>query len=160
MYGKIFESLFTGSMYGAGSAKFALMAYVIANMKPDKSVGFQVELNVRDLANRIGEDEPTIQAALDYLCAPDKDSRTKREEGRRLVKVGAFAYRVVNGDIYAAIRNEEQRRENNRIRQARHRAGKSKPKAGQDGKPASAAYKAQERREVQAYEDGRPSSID
>jgi hypothetical protein len=121
MYGKIFSSMFTGSMYGAGSPVFALMSYVIANMRPDKEVGFQVELNVKDLANRIGETEETIQKALDHLCAPDGESRTSKEGGRRLVKIGSFDYRVVNGVQYAELRNEEERREKNRIRQQRHR---------------------------------------
>lgn len=126
MYGKIFASLFTGSMYGAGSPAFALMSYVIANMQPDSVVGFQVELNVRDLANRIGEPEAVIQGAIDYLCAPDSQTRTAAEEGRRLVKIGAFDYRVVNGVHYAELRDEEERRERNRVRQSKHRALKSK----------------------------------
>jgi uncharacterized phage protein (TIGR02220 family) len=127
MYGKIFSSLFTGSMYGAGSSKFALMGYVIANMKPDKTVGFQVELNVKDLASRIGETQEVIQEAIDFLCAPDPESRSEAEEGRRLVKLGAFDYKVVNGVKYDQIRNEEERREKNRIRQEKFRKKQSEP---------------------------------
>lgn len=126
MYGKIFASLFTGSMYGKGAPAFSLMSYVIANMRPDKTVGFQVELNVKDLANRIGETEETIQKAVDFLCAPDPMSRSGQSDGRRMVKVGAFDYQVVNGLHYAAIRNEEERREKNRMRQEKYRQ-KGKP---------------------------------
>lgn len=115
-------------MYGAGAPAFSLMSYVIANMRPDNTVGFQVELNVKDLANRIGEPEATIQRAIDYLCAPDPLTRTPGEDGRRLVKIGTFDYRVVNGVAYAEIRTEEQRRERNRERQARHRAKSAKRK--------------------------------
>lgn len=122
MYGKIFASLFTGSMYGAGAPAFSLMSYVIANMKPDREVGFQVELNVKKLSDTIGEPEAVIQRAIDYLCAPDGHTTTPAEDGRRLVKVGTFSYRVVNGLHYQEIRNEEERREQNRIRQANHRA--------------------------------------
>ncbi len=129
MYGKIFSSLFTGSMYGAGSAQFAIMAYVIANMKPDKTVGFQVELNVADLANRIGESPKVIQEAIDYLCSPDPQSRSEEAQGRRLVKLGTFDYRVVNGVKYDQIKTEEERREKNRIRQQRFR--KSRPAANE-----------------------------
>lgn len=156
MYGKIFASLFTGSMYGAGSPKFAVMSYVIANMQPDRDVGFQVELNIRDLASRIGEPVEVIQGAIDFLCAPDIESRSKDEEGRRLVKIGSFDYRVVNGKAYAEIRNEEQRRENNRIRQARFR----KKKDGLDGKPASRRFKNAEAIEVAKLENGQPSECD
>ena len=122
MYGKIFSNLFTGSMYGAGAPAFSLMSYVIANMRPDKTVGFQVELNVKDLANRIGEPQETIQKAIDFLCSPDPLTTTQGKEGRRLIQVGTFAYQVVNGVHYATIRNEEERREKNRERQAKHRA--------------------------------------
>jgi hypothetical protein len=151
MYGKIFSSLFTGSMYGAGAPAFTLMSYVIANMRPDKEVGFQVELNIKDLSNRIGEPEGVIQKAIDYLCAPDPHTRTSGDDGRRLVKVGTFDYRVVNGVHYAEIRNEEERRERNRLRQKKHRL---KHKPGQDGKPASEGYKALERIAVDALENG------
>ena len=109
-------------MVGAGSPAFALMSYVIANMRPDATVGFQVELNVRLLAAVFGESEEVVQRAIDYLCAPDNDTTTPGDEGRRLVKVGTFSYRVVNGVHYAEIRNEEERREKNRERQAKHRA--------------------------------------
>jgi hypothetical protein len=101
-----------------------MMSYVISNMRPDRDVGFEVDLNVKDLANRIGESEETIQGAIDFLCAPDPLTTTPGEDGRRLVKVGTFAYRVVNGVHYAEIRNEEDRREKNRVRQAEHRKRK------------------------------------
>jgi hypothetical protein len=102
------------------------MGYVIANMKPDKTVGFQVELNTKLLETVFGEPEADIQKSIDYLCAEDPDSRTVAEGGRRLVKVGTFAYRVVNGTTYDAIRNEEDRREQNRLAQQRHREKKAK----------------------------------
>jgi hypothetical protein len=142
VYGKIFSSMFTGSMYGAGSPVFALMSYVIANMRPDSKVGFQVELNVKDLANRIGETPETIQKAIEFLCSPDSDSRSMEAEGRRLVKVGAFDYQVVNGIKYYQIRNEEERREKNRIRQQRHR---EKARQIPVGGYSSTAYEAAER---------------
>lgn len=137
-------------MYGAGSPAFALMSYVIANMKPDKTVGFQVELNVKDLANRIGESEETIQKGIDFLCAPDDQSRSSEGEGRRLIKIGSFDYRVVNGVHYAEIRNEEERREKNRLRQIKHRL---KIPASQE-KPPSEKYRSRERRAVRADNEG------
>ena len=129
MFGKIFGSLFTGSMYGAGAPVFSVMSYVIANMKPDSFkphlvTRFTVELNVKDLANRIGEPEDTIQGAIEFLCSPDPNSRSEAEQGRRLLRVGAFEYLVVNGVRYHQIRNAEERRENNAERQRRFRAKK------------------------------------
>jgi hypothetical protein len=124
MFGKIFESLYKGSMVGAGSVVFAVWGYVIAHQKPDKTIGSQVELNPKILAFLIGESEGNIQKAIDYLCAPDKNRDDQPEEGRRMVKLGGYSYRVVNGPKYMAIRNEEERRESNRTAQAVCRARK------------------------------------
>jgi hypothetical protein len=104
------------------------MGYVIAHQRPDDAVGGQVRLNPTLLATIFGEPVKRIQEAIDYLCSPDPRSTTPDEEGRRLVKIGQFDYRVVNAAKYLAIRNEEERREANRIRQAAHRS-KKKPKA-------------------------------
>ncbi len=131
MYGKHFASMYEGSMVGAGSHVFALMGYVVANWRPDSVVGGQVRLNPTLLATIFGESEERVQEAIDYLCAPDLKSTTPGNEGRRLIKVGQFDYKVVNAAKYFAIRNEEEKREANRIRQAKHRK-KGKPLPGEE----------------------------
>lgn len=132
--------MYCGSMVGAGFGPYAVMGFVIANMKPDKVVGFQVELNVKLLATTFGESEAVVQSAIEYLCAPDLGTRTPGDDGRRLVKVGTFAYRVVNGAHYDAIRNEEDRREQNRAAQARFRAKGRKRSRKADAQAGEAAY--------------------
>jgi hypothetical protein len=121
MYGKHFESLYEGSMIGAGAMVFAVWGYVIAKWKPDKKVGGQVRLNPALLGPILGESPKEVEKAIEYLCAPDKQSSSKLEGGRRLVRLGQFDYRVVNAAKYHAIRNEEERREQNRQAQARFR---------------------------------------
>lgn len=115
MYGKIFESLYEGSMVGAGAKVFAVWGYVIAHMRADGRPGehssAQVDLNPKLLAFILGETEQDIDGVIDFLCQPDPRSRTPDEEGRRLVKEGQFTYRVVNGAKYMDIRNAEERRE-------------------------------------------------
>lgn len=130
MFGKIFESLFTGSMIGAGSPVFAVWSYVIANQKPDKRHGSVVELNPKLLAAVIGEKQEVIENAIKHLCSPDPDSRTREKEGRRLVKLGQFDYQVVNGEKYRLIRSQEERRAQNRAAQQKFRQ-KSKPLSGE-----------------------------
>ena len=129
MFGKLFESLFTGSMVGAGAPVFAVWAYVVANQKPDRNVGAQVELNPKLLSFVIGEPEESIRAAIDFLCSADPNSRTPNKDGRRLVKLGTFDYQVVNGAKYMAIRDEEKRRQQNRTAQRTFRAKLSKTPA-------------------------------
>jgi hypothetical protein len=121
MYGKHFESMYEGSMVGAGVTVFAVWGYVIAKMQPDRVVGFQVSLNPKLLASVLGGDEKEIQKAIAYLCAPDPLSRNKAEEGRRLVRLGQFDYQVVSGKLYSDIRDEEAKRAYNRERQAKRR---------------------------------------
>lgn len=139
MYGKHFSSMYTGSMVGSGALTFAVMGYVIANMKPDKDVGAQVELNPKIMATIFGEQEQEVRDTIGVLCAPDAESRSKEEEGRRLVKVGQFDYRVVNGAKYTAIRDEESRREYNRTKKQEERKKKRGPASGVP-LPGEAAY--------------------
>lgn len=140
MYGKHFESLYRGSMYGAGAVVFAVWGYVIATMKPDREVGFQVELNSKLLANTLGEPEDTIADAIRFLCSPDPKSRSKLEEGRRLVQLSEYDYRVVNGQHYHAIRDEESRRAFNRNRQARYRSRKANRRGSHKPLSGEVAY--------------------
>lgn len=124
MYGKHFGSMYSGSMVGAGALAFAVMGYCIANAAPDRKVGSQVELNPVLLAAIFGEKQADIEKVIKMLCSPDPQSRTKEKEGRRLVQLGQFDYQLVNGAKYRAIRDEETRRESNRIAQTLSRARK------------------------------------
>ena len=143
MYGRIFSSMFTGSMVGKGSPVFAVMSYVICHMRADETVGAQVDLNVTLLSVMIGETEEVIQRAIDYLCSPDAQTTSPDEDGRRLVKVGAFAYRVVNGAKYMAIRNLEEQRESARLRKSLQRERELVPGA----RPVPARCPNEERKE-------------
>lgn len=126
-YGRLFEAMYKGSMIGAGVAVFAVWPYVIANMRGHPEHGALVELNPQLLAFIFGGcEEELIQAAIERLCEPDPNSRTKKEEGRRLVRMGQFLYRVVNGAEYLAIRKDEANRQAHREAQARHREKKKR----------------------------------
>jgi len=116
MYGRAFESMYEGSMYGAGVAVFAVWGYVIAKGK--KGI---IELNPKKLADTLGGTEKEIREAIEYLMKPDPNSRFKEEDGKRLVKEGQFQYRVPSWDKYEVIRNEEHRREYNADKQAEYR---------------------------------------
>ena len=118
MFGKHFASMYTGSMLGAGPDVFAVWGYCIAN-----AANGQVELNPQHLALLIGMDRAATERAIEYLCAPDSRSRSKTEDGRRLVREGEYAYRLPNWEAYRKVRNEEDRRTYNREAQRRHRSG-------------------------------------
>jgi len=117
MYGKSFESMYSGSMYGAGIEVFAVWNWIVT------MTHFGViEINPVALANTLGGTEEQIEKALRYLTRPDPKSRTKAEEGRRLIKEGQFQYRVVNWEKYQQIKDAKKLREYNRVKQAEHRA--------------------------------------
>lgn len=123
-FGKHFQSMYSGSMVGMGAMAFAVMGYVIAMQTPDEENGALVELNPRLLASIFGEEQVDVEKAIRKLCAPDPESRSKEEEGRRLVRKGQFLYRVVNGAYYLSLRSEEERLLGLRIRVAECRARK------------------------------------
>lgn len=132
IWNKHFKSMYTGSMVGSGALVFAVMGYVVANMEPDREIGSRVELNPVLLATILGESEKDVRKAIEKLCAPDEESRTDKEEGKRLVRLGQFDYRVVNGAKYAAIRNEEDRKAQVREAQRRFRDKNKKSRKVQD----------------------------
>jgi hypothetical protein len=117
MFGKFFASTFSGSMYGAGAAVFAVWGYIIANAGRDSLV----ELNPAMLANTLGCPLSDVSAAIEYLSSPDPGSRSKADEGRRIVREGQFQYRVVNHATYRSIRCDEDRKEYNRLAKQRER---------------------------------------
>ena len=107
MYGKIFESLYEGSMVGAGPTVFAVWGYCIA--KADRE-GIVI-LNPALLAPIIGTSRVDIERAIEYLERPDPNSKNPEHEGRRLLKMSGFAYFVVSHAIYRGMNNGEDRRE-------------------------------------------------
>jgi len=106
-------------MYGAGLAVFAVWGYVIAKVREST-----IELNPKKLADTLGGTTEEVERAIEYLTKPDPESRHKEDEGKRLVREGQFQYRVPSWKHYQEMRNEADRREYNRIKQAEHRAKK------------------------------------
>lgn len=119
MYGKHFESMYHGSMYGAGLAVFAVWGWVISNARCGA-----VEINPKLLADVLGGDEEEVRKAVEWLCRPDPESRFKGEEGRRLVKEGQYQYRLPSWEEYQRVRSESDRREYNRVKQREYREAK------------------------------------
>jgi hypothetical protein len=126
MWGKHFESMYNGSMYGAGVGVFAVWGYVIAHARNGV-----VELNVRVLADTLGGKVEEVEKAIAYLTKPDPASRHKEHGGRRLIKEGEYQYRIPSWSSYQTMRNEEVRREYNRKKQMEYRAKDGKPLPGE-----------------------------
>jgi hypothetical protein len=151
MFGKHYEKTYEGSMVGAGSHVFAVWGYVIAKQKPDREAGSVVTLNPVLLSAIIGDTVERMEAAIGYLCAADPKTSTPGEDGRRLIRVGQFDYRVVNGAMYRQIRDEDDRREQTRRAQEKFRKKKSLPSSVPSGR---------EQRYVEAIKDGDVAGAD
>jgi hypothetical protein len=117
MYGKFYESTFTGSMVGSGSHVFAVWGYVIANTKQDSLV----ELNPVLIAAAIGEETDRVEKAIEYLQSDDPKSRSKEHNGKRLVKKGEFLYFVPQAAKYRGLPNDRARKEYMAQKQREHR---------------------------------------
>ena len=111
-------------MYGAGISVFAVWGYVIAH-----TIKSRVELNPKKLSDTLGGSIEDVERAIEFLTSPDPQSRHKQHEGRRLIKEGQFQYFVPSWESYQAIRNADDRREYNRIKQAEYRARRKKKPA-------------------------------
>jgi hypothetical protein len=125
MYGKHFAAMYTGSMVGSGAHVFAVWGYIIANIRNTDS---SIELNPKILSTVIGEPIGRIEEAIDVLCAPDKHSRSKENDGRRMIQEAPFLYRVVNYAKYATIKDDDARREYMRVYMANYRKNKEPEK--------------------------------
>jgi hypothetical protein len=117
MSNKLHASLYEGSMIGAGAMVFAVWGYVIARMDSE----YTVELNPKLMAFTLGETEESVNRAIAYLCAPDPNSRSQEQGGRRLLPIEALNYHVVNGAKYQELREQDSRRARNRINQQNKR---------------------------------------
>ena len=126
MYGKAFESMYDGSMVGAGLNVFAVWNWIIAKRR-----GGHIEINPKLLAFTLGgrdQDVKVIEDAIEFLMSPDEQSRSKLEGGRRLLKQGQFQYHVVNWEYYDRIKSDLDRREYNRVMQSEWRARQNEKK--------------------------------
>lgn len=117
MYAKLFKQTYYGSMMGAGAHVHAVWPYALAHASPDGLV----ELNPPLVAFQIGMPVEDVVRAIEYLTAPDPNSRSSAEEGRRLIHLGGFLYRIANLPEYRKIRDDLARREYNRVKQAERR---------------------------------------
>jgi hypothetical protein len=131
-WGKHYGSMYEGSMVGKGAIVFALMGFVIARMqcswvgegRAKTVVEGTIRLNPQVLAAIFGESEEKIKEGIKVLTSPDPKTNLPGEEGRRLVPLGPFDYRVVNAAYYQNRKDKEAQREKTRERVKTWRASK------------------------------------
>lgn len=136
MYAKLFTSIYQGTLRGNSRGLL-----VFTNLLAHADQNGIVDIHPRAIADEVGLSHEQVCEALLELEAPDPESRSPDEEGRRIVRLDehrAWGWQVVNYLKYRAIRSEDDRREQNRLAQQRWRErNKSKPASaeGETDKP-------------------------
>lgn len=161
MYCKLFASLYQGTLRGR-SNEILVFTNLLANCDRE---GY-VDKHWRAIADEVGITVDEVKEAINHLESPDPESRSPEHDGSRLIKMDqhrAWGWRIVNYIKYRSIKDEDDRREQNRRAQANYRAKKSdetpesnskQPSAivssRQQGKPESAHAEAEAEAEVEA----------
>ena len=109
MFGKVFASTWEGSMIGKPDVQL-VWCFLLAH----SDARGLVEKSRPHIAALTGLTLDRVHAAIAQLEAPDPDSRTPDEEGRRLLRTTEhrdWGWQIVNHARYRAIRDADDRRE-------------------------------------------------
>lgn len=123
MYGKIFQTLFTGSLYGRFEATVTHIACIVLSDRD----GY-LNYTPAALAGATGFPLEVIEKGLAELQQPDIRSRSKEHEGRRVIPVepgSENGWFVVNKAQYRDMQDPDSIREQTRERVRRHREKRS-----------------------------------
>lgn len=83
-----------------------------------------VDIHPRAIADEVGLSQDDVKAALVELEDIDPESRSPEQDGRRIIRLDghrAWGWQITNYVKYRSIHNEDERREQNRLAQARWR---------------------------------------
>jgi len=154
MFGKVFRSLWEGSLCGKPDDQLVFV-FMLASADADGVVDVVPSI----ISHQTGLAMERVSGAIARLMEPDPESRTTDHEGRRLLAVGerSWGWKIVNYKKYRAMRDDRERREQNNRAQEKHR---SKPlSAGvSQGQPQSAQVEVEVDGEVEA-EESKDSSL-
>lgn len=137
-YTKLFNSILASSVWQESLSTKVLWITLLAMADKDGIA----EASIPGLAKIAGLSITDTEAGLASLSAPDKYSRTKDFEGRR-VEACEGGWKILNHPKYRAKMSADERREYKRIKQREYRSEKStKSTSGQSGHNAEAKAKA------------------
>lgn len=121
MYGKIFEQMYDGSLaYGEWEALVTFQQLIIL-----ADADGIVDMTPIAISRRTSIPLDIIEKGIKALMEPDPHSRSKQEDGRRVVCIDperGWGYWLVNYEHYVKLANSAERREQNRLAKQRARA--------------------------------------
>ena len=119
MYGKVFDSMYEGTLYGHWQSIVTLQQMLVLC----NSEGV-VDMTPQAISARTSIPLDIITKGIEVLSQPDQYSRTPGEEGRRIVLLDEhrpWGWFLVNYAKYQKIRNREEKLEADRVRIANKR---------------------------------------
>jgi len=119
MYGKLFCSMYDGTLYGQWQGIITLQQLVIL-----ADADGVVDMTPPAIAARTSIPLDIIEVGLDQLSQSDKYSRTPTEDGRRIVLLDddrPWGWRIVNYKYYRDLASREDKKEKDRQRIAEKR---------------------------------------
>lgn len=119
MYVKLFSSIYQGTLRGRPHCLL-----VFTNLLAHADSHGIVDMHPNAIADEVGLDVSEVRKTLLILEEPDSESRSPEAEGRRIVRLDehrAWGWQIVNYVKYRSIKNEDDRREQNRAAQERWR---------------------------------------
>ena len=125
MYGKLFASMYDGSLAMVGPWE-ALVTFQQLVILADRE-GF-VDMTPDAISRRTIIPLEIIKKGIAVLEQPDERSRDPREEGRRIIRIAPhrdWGWQIVNYDKYRKIRSADERREYMREHMRERRAAQA-----------------------------------
>jgi hypothetical protein len=119
MYGKIFESMYKGTLYGQWEAIVTFQQLIVLCDKDGL-----VDMTPPAIAATTSIPLDIIQKGIEALQQPDPYSRSPAQDGRRIVLADParpWGWTIVNYDYYKNLASREDKKEKDRLRMAENR---------------------------------------
>lgn len=119
MYGKLFSSMYEGTLYGQWQGIITLQQLVIL-----ADADGVVDMTPPAIASRTSIPLEIIETGLEQLSQADKYSRSKADEGRRIVLLDPdrpWGWQIVNYRYYRDLASREDKKRKDRERIAKKR---------------------------------------
>lgn len=128
MYGKLFESMYDGTLVEDWRALVTFQQMIILS-----DADGTVDITPSSLSRRTGIPIEHIEAGIKVLESDDPSSRSPELNGRRIVLLDevnrTWGWSIVNHEKYKLLQNTEQRREKERSRKRKQREKESMSQA-------------------------------
>lgn len=119
MYGKIFESMYDGTLRVNWKALVTFQQMIVLC-----DADGVVDMTPHAISGRTGIPLDVIEEGIEFLEAPDAYSRTPDEDGRRIIRLDdhrPWGWQIVNHKKYKALQDADDVRAQNRERKRRQR---------------------------------------